>query len=298
VVETLSPNFVTGNTGALKGLPCVPEITFTDHKGARRPRIEKRQRQLAGHLSFLRDFLEDGEKVLVITTAVSPSSILDQLTTGYIFAYIKRCLLVLTNKRIVHVPTTIGYRYRQSFAQIRYGDIESIAQKGSRLNLVYKSGAKEKFLYIGRAQRRKIRGLLPSLELHGIPTEARERVHLCPRCGAEQKSGIFECPSCSLEFKNRKKAVTLSVWLPGGGYFYTGHPLLGISDALVEVILILAVIGSLITTSEFPEPDVAGAIVFGVILVLEKLITVYHAWHFVAECLPKDRQVRPAEAFA
>lgn len=298
MVETLIPDFPSGGFGEPEQLPFIPDIAFTDHKGVYRPRIEKRQRKLARQLSFLQDFLEEDEKLLIVTAAVSPASLLEQLTTGWILVYIKRCLLVLTNKRIIHVPTTMNYGYRHSIAQVRYGDLESIAQKGRRLKLRYKSGAKEQFLYVRRSERKKIRSLLPTLDLQGIPSNAGGRVHLCPRCHAEQEPKVFECPACSLPFKNRRKAVALSIWLPGGGYFYTGHPVLGISDALVEAFLILVLVLSLIPTPEFPEPAMADALFIGVILVIEKLITIYHAYHFVSEYLPRDKAPKPAEAFA
>jgi hypothetical protein len=87
------------------------------------------------------------------------------------------------------------------------------------------------------------------------------------------------------------------MWLPGGGYFYTGHPILGISDALLEVILILAIVSALSPTLEYPEPDYASAISIGVFLVIEKLITIYHANHFIREYLTKEKDIKPAEAF-
>jgi hypothetical protein len=49
----------------------------------------------------------------------------------------------------------------------------------------------------------------------------------------------------------------------------------------------------LIPTVEFPEVDWAGAIFFGVILIVEKLVTIYHANHFVKEYLTKDKEIKP-----
>ncbi len=187
----------------------------------------------------------------------------------------------------------MNYGYRRSIAQIRYSDIDSIKQKGSKLKIQYKLGAKDLFLYVRRAERKKIRALLPSFALEGSTSKAGKRVHLCPRCSSELETDNFQCSSCGLEFKNRKKALKLSIWLPGGGYFYTGHPLLGIGDALIELLLILGVVISLIPDAEFPNGDPAGAIAFGVILIIEKLITIYHANHFVKEYLTKDKEIKP-----
>ena len=292
MANTLSPNMHTVSSNDLDGLPFDADTMFGDHKGTYKPRIEKKQRKLARKLAFLQDFLESDEKLLVITTAVSPTSFLEQWTTGFFFVYIKRCLLIMTNKRIFHIPTTMSFNYRRSIAQIRYGDIDSIAQKGRTLKIKYKSGAKDLFLYVRGGERKKIRAQLPLLSHDGPSSKVGKRVHLCPRCSAELEKDNFECPGCRLEFKSRKRALTLSVWVPGGGYFYTGHPLLGLSDALIEVILILGVFVSLIPDAEFPEADPAGVIVFGVILIIEKLITIYHANHFVKEYLTIDKEIR------
>ncbi len=294
MIDTLSPAMLVSTSGELDGLPIDAEKMFADHKGVHRPRIEKKQRKLAEKLAFLKEFLEDGEKLLVIAPAVSPTSFLEQWTSGFVFVYTKRCLLVMTDRRIFHIPTTMSYKYRRSIAQIRYADIDSIAQKGSALKIHYKSGEKDVFLYIRRTERKKIRVLLESIGLQGTPSNAGKRVHLCPRCTSEQEADVFTCSNCKLEFKSRKMALKLSIWLPGGGYFYTGHPLLGIGDALFELLLILLVLVSLLPNTDYPNGDYAAAAVFGVVLFIEKIVTIYHANHFIKEYLTKDKKIKPA----
>ena len=297
MADSLSPMTAATASEDMDGLPFDADKIFSDHKGTHKPRIEKKQRALLKKVAFLKEFLEDGETLLAITTAVSPTSFLEQWTTGFIFVYIKRCLLVVTNRRIFHIPTTAGYKYRRSIAQIRYADIETIQQKGSRLKIKYKSKQKDLFLYVRRSERKKIRALLPNISMQGHESDAGKRVHLCPRCTSELEFDVYVCANCKLEFKSRSTALKLSMWLPGGGYFYTGHPFLGIGDALVELILILAIVYSLLPSPEFPEPDYAGAIGIGVILVIEKLITIYHANHFIREYLTKEKVIKPASAF-
>ncbi len=293
MVETLSADAYLAGKKALEDLPVDAGTMYSDHAGVHKARIEKKQRKLAKKVAFLKEFLEDGEQVLTVTSAVSPTSFLEQWTTGYIFTYLKRCLLVFTDRRIFHVPTTTGYDYRESVAQIRYGDIEAIAQKRSGLKIVYKSGAKELFLYVGRSERKKIRSLLQAADLQGAASETGRRVHLCPQCTTQLEPGRFDCPGCGKAFKSRGKARKLSILVPGGGYFYTGHPYLGIMDAVIELLFLFIIIASLIPTSAFPNGDIARAILFTVLLVLEKSITVYHADHFVKEYLPVDRVAVP-----
>jgi hypothetical protein len=297
MIDTLTLGMQSASTEVLDGLPHDADTMFADHNGVYKRRIEKKQRKLARKLPFLNGFLEDGENLLVITTAISPMSLFEWLTTGFVFLYIKRCLLVVTNKRIFHIPTTMNYDYRRSIAQIRYGDISSISQKGTWLKIEYQSGAKDLFLNVRLAERKKIRAQLSALSLNGPSSKSRTRGHLCPRCSMELLHDNYECPSCGLEFKSRKKAITRSIWFPGGGYFYTGHPLLGIADAFLELILILLAVVHLIPNAEYPNAQPALAITFGVILIIEKLITIYHANRYAKEYLTKEKKIKPIGHF-
>ena len=84
-----------------------------------------------------------------------------------------------------------------------------------------------------------------------------------------------------------------SIIFPGGGYFYAGHPFLGLADAFVEVILILIVVISIIDlVNGVPESGVV-LIFYGIIFVLEKIISVYHSSHFLKEYIPKDPTISP-----
>ena len=165
MVDVLSPDMPTSGLGGIDELPIDADTMFSDHAGVHKPRIEKKQRKLAEKVTFLKKFLEEGEQLLAITTAVSPTSFLEQWTTGFVFVYVKRCMLVFTDRRVFHIPTTSNFDYRGSVAEFRYGDLESIAQKGSRLIVTYKSGTKEVFLYIRRSERKKIRKLLQGIDL-------------------------------------------------------------------------------------------------------------------------------------
>ncbi len=274
--------------------PVNKKICFSNHKNVYEGKIKKRQLKVLTNFSpFLKQLLEPDEEILYSSKACSPVSLLEQFLTGWVLYYIKRCVLVFTNKRILHFPTKINFCPRNSVAQIRYGDIEKykIGGFGGRiLGLTYKSGKKEKFYYLESKGRKKLGTILPLFVKDALPSAVKERHHLCPRCTAPLSSGEFFCQKCRLEFKDPSQALKFSIVFPGGGYFYTRHPVLGFGDALTETILLIALIMGLVDVSK------GGAqwftvIPLAIILFLEKLITIYHARNYVKEYIPADQKL-------
>ncbi len=281
------------------GLPFNQEIAFSSPKGTFKERIKKKQlRMVEQYAPLLKQFLEPGEEILLVMRGCSPVSLMEQLTTGWIIFLLKRCTLVVTNRRILHFPSKTNFTPRNSVAQIRYGDVEMIKPStwmGRKFMVKYKNGSKETFLYVKES--RKLKAVLSVLQIQGQPqTLLRVRHHLCPKCTAPLNPGIYSCAKCGLEFKNERKARALSIFLPGGGYFYTGHHFLGIGDAIGEGILLFFVISSLVSLLfGTVDPVNTGVIlvIFGVLLVYEKLITIYHSRHYVKEYIPLDRDFQP-----
>lgn len=276
---------------------------FANHKGVSKPRIEKRQRKLASKLPPLERFLEPDERVLKLTTGCSPTPLLEQLTMGWIVFYINRALLVFTDRRILHVPTTPGFRYRDSIAEIRYSDCKDIRVRARLMFVEYHGGNKERFLGLAGPERRWIKEFCKSLRFDEQPASegsraASKRRHLCPGCTSPLEDEIYECRSCRLPFKDLGTAIRLSIALPGGGYFYTGHPFLGIGDFLVEAGLLFLVVESVWRAVQGASGAWVTAVVFGVVLVIEKLITIYHARRYVNEYIPQERPVTPRTASA
>ena len=117
--------------------------------------------------------------------------------------------------------------------------------------------------------------------------EPSHRVHLCPRCTAELQPQVYLCTRCGQVFKNREKAQKLSMLVPGGGYFYVGHWGLSIAHVLAETFLSLQFLCvSVIYVMTLKPELLSGAIFIGVILILEKLITIYQTNHFIDEYIP------------
>jgi hypothetical protein len=284
------------------GLRINPDICFTNHNNKPDKGTMRRQSKVLRELApILQQVLKPDEEILLAVKASSPMSWFEQLVTGWIIYYLKRCVLVVTNKRILHFPSKLNFKPKASVAQILYGDIAEAKLSGfvgRALRLTYKSGKKEDFNYVESPDFRKLKTLLPTLPKDGQPSEVRERHHLCPRCQARLLPKNYSCLSCRLQFKDGERAVKLSIMYPGGGYFYTRHPWLGIADALAEGILLILVVTGLIDalTGENGQEGWVSVIVFGVALIIEKAQTIYHAKHYVNEYIPEDENFVPLTA--
>lgn len=274
---------------------------FANHKGVSKRGVERFQRSLLANLPQLEHFLESDEQVKKLTAAVSPTSLLEQLTAGWIVFFVNRAILVFTDRRILHVPTTPALGYRDSIAEIRYSDCKDIRVRGRTLIVDYRGGKRERFLSLTGSQRRWVKEFCKGLRFDEAPAAegpgaTPRRRHLCPRCTTPLEPEVYECRSCRLAFKDLGTAIRRSVALPGGGYFYTGHPFIGIADFIAEAFLLLLFALSLWNALQGASGAWAGVVIFGVALVIEKLVTIYHAKRYVNEYIPTERPVTPQTA--
>lgn len=291
---------ITASSAETYGLLINQVIAFSDKKGKFKERIKKKQLEmLKEYVPLLKQFLDPGEEILLAMRGCSPMTSMEQLTTGWMIYYIKRCTLVVTNRRILHFPARKNFSPRHSIAQIRHADVEEIKASSftSRFTVKYRNGSKETFHYVKESG--KLKSILDLLKTPGLqPTATRGRHHLCPKCTTALTPGVYDCPSCRLEFKNEQRARKVSILYPGGGYFYTNHPYLGTGDAIVEILLTVMVLGGLVNMLT-GAPEQTGpfqVVFFGFLLVLEKLYSVLHAKHYVKEYIPVEKDIRPVKA--
>jgi hypothetical protein len=274
------------------GIPVDRKFLFSDHEGVYKKKVEKRQRKLIIKISFLKPFLENGEKVLLVTSGHSPVTLFESMGVGWLFVYLKRCLLVFTDRRIFHVPTTPIYRYRSTLAQIPYGSCQMAAIKGNALAVTYKaSGLHEKFFSIAGKEKKKIAGLLKKVAAVPLGHFAPGRSHLCPRCGETLALGRFHCERCGLKFKTGLLAAILGILLPGGAYFYLRQYFLGVVAAVVELVLIAAALMSLQDVQKGIESAYWWLVPAAFLLVAVKTLAVIHARTFVEEFVPAKKDV-------
>lgn len=279
------------------GLPVDREILFSNHKNFYKKRIEKRQRKLIVKMSFLKPFLKNGEQVLLVTTGYAPLASPAQYLTGFIFVYLKRSLFVFTNYRILHIPTTPTYNYKNSIAHVAYVGCQSVALNGGTLVVQYaqKGGKIEKFRAIALSERKKIRALLKKkITPSGTKAHFADRIHLCPRCTHPLEKGKHQCAKCRLKFKSKLGAAISSILLPGGGYFYIRQYLIGMLDALVELAL-LGLIVLLIFDFLKQIPVSPSHLVLIPIFLYLKTAAIIHTSHLTAEFIPKEKNIKPVK---
>jgi len=277
------------------GLPVNREVLFSNHNNVYKKRVEKRQRKLIVKASFLKPFLKNGEQILLITTGYSPLNSLAQYLTGFVFVYLKRSLFVFTNYRILHIPATANYNYKNSIAQVAYAGCQSIVLKGGTLIVRYeRAGNKktEKFTAIAVPERRKVRSLLKKkIPLSGTKGQLSARIPLCPRCTHMLAGGQNKCEKCQLQFKSKLVAAILAFLIPGAGYFYIRQYLLGFLAALLEIVA-LGFIVYLISELRHQMPVEPLHLALIPVFLYLKIVAVIHSNHFVKEFIPKDNNIQ------
>lgn len=267
-------------------LPINSSILFTDRKGREKKSLQKNMTKLLLPFQpFLESILRPGETIQYVAHASSPSSFFELYTMGAAVVYLKRCLLVFTDQRVLHLPATWRHKPRNIVAEIALGDINWGKKAFFGFKFSYKDGTAETFSHMRSRDFKKIATFLPEKISGKSPTEAKHRRHLCPRCFKPLEKDKYICMNCRLEFKNMDTAKKVSLLYPGGGYFYTGHPFLGLGDAVVELFLIVVVVTTFLEALKDSGAWV-GVILFGVFLAIEKALSVYHAKHFIKEYIP------------
>lgn len=283
------------------GLPVDRKVLFSNHKNVYKKKIEKRQRKLIIKISFLKPFIRNNERVLCITTGHTPVTILEKLGIGWLFIYLKRCLLVFTDQRVLSIPTTPVYKYRNAITEILYGSCKSIRIKGRSLIVDYKkTSAVEKFFSLAGKEKKKIINLLKNITLKSDGNSVDKRTNLCPRCGTPLVETKRVCEECELKFKTKLIATFLAFVLPGGGYFYVRQYFLGAMAALLEIALFSDVAIAINDFSNGIHTGYLWLIAAPLVLILEKIVAVIHAHIFIEHFIPKPKKITviPAKNYA
>jgi hypothetical protein len=95
--------------------------------------------------------------------------------------------------------------------------------------------------------------------------------------------------------------ILRSVFLPGGGYFYTGHPLIAILPATVEIILVIDLLLALfagLTSPRHSTEFLGGFLTLAVFWALETAITILHCRRYIRDFIPDRRNASRVHAGA
>lgn len=210
--------------------------------------------------------LEPDEAVLYIARGQMMPSGVERFFLGVHAYYLAPAMLVLTNRRLLHLFVTWNRMWKRGMRSARWGDMEEAKVKGllcPKLQIKYRNGKKETYWRIRSDDGKKIQLLLEVL----LPTAAGETspalsmTSVCPDCRAALTPGLYECPQCRLKFKDEKTALRRALLIPGGGFFYTGHTLLGVAHSLIDLFLLFYLAISVLVAlgAVQPESTASGA---------------------------------------
>lgn len=298
--------------GVHSGVRVREDVAFTSHKGEENEKVAKRARAALEKLQEpLRKLIQADEAVLCVAEAQAPVGVLEQLTMGWYIYRVSRAVLVVTNRRLLHFLTRpkgfMSWEWQQSLRSVAWGDLESAEVKGwlgRELRLKYRDGKKEKYWGIRGPDAKKLKALIEVLlpQSAGETTSALGVTQLCPHCIAPLTMGVYQCSQCRMEFRDEQTMVRRSLFLPGGGYFYCKHYFLALPDAIVETVLLaLLVVYVLIGLGVVADvPDETGtvldstgafvaAVFVGIILAIEKAVTIHHCRRFIRSYMPKTQ---------
>jgi hypothetical protein len=271
------------------------DVLFTNDKGEVKAAVQKRnETALQKLMPALQTVLLPGETVLFIARAHSPLTPLEQITAAWWTRLLAASAIVITNQRLLFFPLKQNGTWRQSVRAVYWGDLEEVKPQGLLVrNVIFKSknGTKATYTNFRRDDARKIaaisKALLPTAS--GEMTSAHGFVQLCPGCRSVLTQGQYLCSACGLVFKNEKTMVMRSILLPGGGYFYTGHPLIALLPAVVEGILMLDILVLLFAGLSSPRARASVLPTLTILLffwAFETAVTILHCRRYIRDFIP------------
>lgn len=292
---------------SLGGVQVREDALYTNHKGEEKKGIRKHAEKAIDKLQEILQKAIGGEEVVLLAVRCqSPVSIAEQFMMGWYSYYASQTVLVFTNRRLLQIQVKRDGSWGRALRAALWGDIEETKVRGwlsPTFEVKYRNGTKEKYWGLPRRDSRRIKVLLERLFSAGAleSSAAQDIVSLCPNCLAVLTAGVYKCSACGLAFKDERTMVRRSIPIPGGGYFYVGHWLLGVGDFVVEAYLLVMTAVFLFlalgVTESSPgpgkEPGSGGealfvGLFFGAILVIEKWWTIHHCRRLIRRFIPVE----------
>ena len=289
---------------SLEGISVRNDVLYTNYKGEESAGIKRRSEKTLQKLQpALQRMLVPAETVLFVLRARSPLSLLEQLTSAWWTAALASCAIVITNKRILFLPVKRDGSWKESVRAVYWGDIEEIKPKGLLIRTVafrFKNGTDATYTNFRRADAKKIAAIAAAVLplASGEMTATHGFVQICPDCRNALTPGQYLCSACGLIFKNEKTMVTRSIFLPGGGYFYTGHRGIGIFLGIVEGYLLLEILLLLFAGLASPKAMVnirSALVLLAFFWAIETAVTILHCRRYIRDFIPEKRDPMRAQ---
>lgn len=290
-----------------EGVGVREDVLYTDSTGEEYAGIrERNEKQVRKLVPALQRILQPDETVLFVTQARSPLAVLEQLTAAWWTAQHARSVVVLTNQRILFFPIKGDDTWKESVRSAQWGDVVEVKPKGwlvRNMTFTFRNGSKVTYTNFRRPDAKKLASIVASIQIAGAGDQSASQglIQLCPDCRNVLTPDVYSCSHCGLVFKNEKSMILRSVFLPGGGYFYTGHPLIALIPALVEGFLILELVLLVVVATRKPAlwNNVLSVFLFlAIVWVLETAITILHCRRYVREFIPEKRDPMRSRAVA
>jgi len=291
------------------------DLLGRDYKGKNSKGIAKKTSTLIQKLQpTLTKFLEPGEQVLYIARVQRHASGLIQYTMGWYIYYASATVIVLTDRRLVHLRVTNNNQWDKGIRTCSWSELESATLGGWALGRVlklrFRNGTKYRYWRISRADALNIGKILPQLlKMHqGTPYKAQSLVSLCPECKRELAPAASSCSGCGIAFRVKKTMYWLSL-MPSAAYIYTRRWFLAFADFITQsyayIILAMAVYALVGATLGFkdaagksPSTNDGVALLFVglVIFLLDVMITIHHNNYFIEDFIATDKPAHPVES--
>ena len=309
VHENVLPELLKDGTLELR-----QDLLGRDYKGKSSKGIAKKTSALIKKLqAALSKFLEPAEQVLYVARVQRRASGVIQYTMGWYIYYASATVIVLTNRRLLHLRVKSNNQWDRGVRTCSWSEIESAEVKGwltRVLKLRFKNGKEYHYWRISRADALNIAKILPLvLKTHeGMPHKGNSLVSLCPECKHELVPGTACCSGCGLSFKSKKTMYWLSL-VPSAAYIYTRNWFLAFLDLIGQsyayLLLAIAVYTFLGVVLGWKNPngkpismnDGIAVLAGGVLVfVLDLIITIHHNNYFIEDFIPAAKTAHVTES--
>ena len=283
------------------------DVAFADKNGKeKRGKRKAAEKALAKLQVPLEKFVAEGETVLFIAPVRAPISPLEQWTFGWYVYNVCATVLVITERRLLHLRVASNLKWLEIISECSWSDIQEVKSKGwlsPTCEFTFKNGKKARYWGLKRRDSTVLAKLVPLL-LQGSLVDAAPgtfMTSLCPECCSKLTVGVFQCSSCQLLFKNEKTLLKL-IFLPGAAHFYCRQWFLGAVDVLAEGYLVIAFFGATMLLTEGIQKGgdtlTSALTVFGIISVLlsiDALISYAHGRRFIREFISTGKKAEGAK---